>query len=1143
MMLAASLHVSASGFSQTVSFSGENVNVKTIFSAVKKQTGYVFFYDAELLRDVPPVSINVKNVSLDDFLKAGLQGTSLEYAIRNKTIFITKAPPVPSTLSKVMTFPVSGVVMDSAGTVLAGATILVKGSKQSVISDAQGRFTVNARAGDVLYVSYVGYQGSVIKVGTETTLQVRLRRISSALQEVAVISTGYQTISTERAAGSFSTVSADDMRGKLQTNIMDRLEGMAAGFTMYKGTPQIRGISTINGTSSPLYVVDGVPFEGSLSMLNPSEVASITLLKDASAASIYGARAANGVIVIITRNGKPGPVRISYNSTLKLTPLPDRGYQNLMSSEELVNFQEDMFARRSGDYASIDIRKSMNDVYQLLYERKAGNISEDELQAALDVYRRRDRYNQVRDELVRRNALLQQHNIAFSGGSGIHTYNLSANYMLSNPYERAQSSTQLGFNLKNTFNLTKWMKVDLGVLGSNRKSEFDNGFNGYSNLVGGKASYYMLRNEDGSPAQWYNSKSQYEIGRLNDLGLMDETYRPLDELSRQRSLTKSKYLNINIGGNFRIIDGLSLSLRYQSERTEEYIKQFYDKSAYPVKTQINDATAIQPDGKVINYIPTGGQVDETRGDANSYTLRAQLNYEQSFSNKHDVTVLAGAEQRKIVGSGTNVYKYGYDDYSLNYKPVDELALRQYVTGTEALNNQFRLTNPENGFYYTDDRFLSFYGNASYTFNRKITATGSIRMDQSNLFGTDPKYQYRPLWSAGLLYVISENQLPWLDRLAVRATYGINGNIAKKGGPFMIVQDISTSNFYTNESQARVSSPPNSGLRWEKTNVTNLALDFRVLNSRLSGSVEFYNKSTSDLLGDLTADPTLGWPSILVNYGSMFNRGVDVTLTSRNIVRKDLKWSTTLNFNYNKNELTKLENPVNTVTNYIYSAQNRIGKPMASLYSIRYAGLNASGMPEAYTADGKKVASTQALAVSDLVYNGTATPPYAASLLNTISYKGFDLFFMFIYYGGHVMRGATPAYLSKFPELNYTYNMDRNVLHYWQKPGDEQDPDMAPGYTDGLASTATNIWEAADKHMQRATYIKLRDVTLSYDLPAHLLHRTPVRNLRLSMQAQNLWRWAANDQGLDPEVWSGTTLSPSRGLLIPPTYTLGLSVNF
>ncbi|WP_298710105.1 SusC/RagA family TonB-linked outer membrane protein [Chitinophaga sp.] len=1146
-MLTACITVSAGTYGQSVSLSVKKVSLGRLFNMLEKQTGYSFLYSREDVHQLEAVDLQLNGADMATALRAAFRDQPLTYSIVDKVVIVkrkpvTYAPPATMEALKPVVLEIGGTITDNEGTPLPGASIQIKGTKRTAVSDAVGKFVISADAGDVLVIRYVGFSEKEVKVGPETTLTIKLEQLPSRLQGVSIVSTGYATLSKERAAGSFSNIGAKDLENKMQANLTERLEGMAAGFTYYKGDAQIRGVSTIRAEKAPLYVVDGMPFEGNINAINPNDVSSVTMLKDASAASIYGARAANGVIVIITKNGKPGPLSVNYTNSFKVTPLPDRGYMNRMSSAELVNFQRDIFQYWSNDPAGLDQRRFINDVYGLMYAHKAGNLTDAELENELEKYRHLDRYGQVKDEFLRNMALVQQHNLSLSGGTEKHRYNLSVNYLKNNPYEKIQSNDRFGYNLKNMFNLNKWLRLDVGVMGSHTRAEYDNGFNGYSNLNGGRASYYMIRNADGTPAQWYGQKSQFEIDRLIARGSLDETMFPLNEVSQQHYINKSNYLNLNVGGNIRLMQGLSLDVRYQSERTEGLSSQLYRPGSNYVKTMVNDATT-STGGIDTMWIPNGGQFSEARTALNSYTLRAQLNFNKIFNRDHEVSFIAGAERRRILSTGTDIYKYGYDEFSLVYKPIDESKLGRPLQKTQSVFNNFNYSRKERGFTEVENRFVSFYGNGSYTYRKRWTASGSIRMDQSNLFGTDPKYQYRPLWSAGLLYVVSENDLPWLNRLAVRGTYGVNGNIAKDAGPYMITRDETNPHYYTNELQASVASPPNSGLRWEKTNVVNFGIDFNVLNGRLTGSMDFYNKNSNDLLGNLQSDPTIGWSTILVNYGEMYNRGVDVSLTSENIRTKDLRWSSTFNFNYNKNELTNLYISANDVSSYVTSAQNRLGVPMQSLYSIRYAGLNDQGRPQAFTKDGKIVMDASQLTVDDLVYSGTMVPPYSASLLNNIRFKNFELFAMFMYYGGHKMRDVVAPFLTRLPELNYTTNMDRNALNYWKKPGDEANPDMSPAFISQPSSNVSMVYEAADKHVANASYIKLRDVTLSYNLPSALLQKAKVKALRISFQVQNVWRWSANSQKLDPEVWSGSGLgSASRGILLPPSYTLGLNLN-
>lgn len=1054
-----------------------------------------------------------------------------------------EVPSVKDTEATQQQITVKGTVKDENGEPIPGASVYVKGlTKKGTVTDLDGCFTLPVNKGQTLVVSFIGYL-SVEKVirNTNSSFDISLVPDNQLLDEVVV--TGYQTISKERATGSFAVLTPQKLEGKLQTNILDRMEGMVAGLKQLPGkTPEIRGISTLKGTKTPLYVVDGMPYEGDINAINPSDIVNVTVLKDATAASIYGARSANGVIVITTRSGQKGRTQVSYNGSVKFTPLPDKGYLNLTSSSELVDLQQILFQYPHSNYNPETANTAMNEVYELLYNHDAGKLTDAELESQLNVYRNRNRYSQLKDAFVRDASVVHQHNLSFSGGSDIYKYSLSANYQQNFPYEKEQSTQRLGFNLKNQFDFFKWLRVNVGIINSNVSADYDNGFTGYSYLYSGP-SYRMIYNADGTPTQWYNNKNQKEIDRLNGLGLQDETYIPVNELDKAYYEQDDKYQNLNFGMKITFMKGLNLDVMYQTETTSKYKKQYYTQDSYTVKTEVNNATVINKNGTVTNHIPLGGKLQETWAKNNSYTFRIQLNFNQEFGI-HGVQALIGAERRKVVTQGTVLNKWGYDDVTLAFKSINELNLGSAVNGTQSTSGRYYYNGPYDKFTYTDNRYVSFYGNASYTFNHKLTATGSIRIDQSNLFGTDPKYQYRPLWSAGLHYIALENW-NWVDRLAVRATYGINGNVAKDSGPYMIAQTQSRPNSFTNEYYSVITTPPNPTLRWEKTNVFNLGVDFNLLKNRLNGTIEFYSKSTVDLLGQRKTDPTSGWPSLLLNYGEMYNRGVEVSLQSTNMTTRDFSWTSAFTFSYNKNKLTRIENDGTSAIDYFYSIQNREGKPMSSLYSIRYAGLDSEGYPQAYKADGTIVKSYNDLEAEDLVYSGTTNPPYSASLSNRLTYKGFDLDFMFVYYGGHVLRDVAAGYVfNRMPTLNYAGVMDKDRMHFWQKPGDENDPSMAPAFIYGTSHTNSEyLWSAADKHIRKGDYIKLRDLTIGYTFPKEWMSKMYVQNLRLSLQIQNLWYWADNGRDLDPEVWSGTTLSPSRGYHIPPTYTIGVSANF
>lgn len=1137
---------------QSVSLKMENKPLSEVLTAITKATGYKFVYSNALEIQVP-VTIDCNNKDLRAVLDEILLNKKISYKIDGKNIALSPSNVVPQKTTN-KTFSIKGVITDDTGEFLPGVAVQNKRTNKYAASDLDGNYQIDVAEGDILHFSSIGMADKSVTVSGKTEkLNVVLNPDAIALEDVIV--TGYQTISKERATGSFAIVSSKSLENKLQTNVIDRMEGMVAGLNTSRNNISIRGTSTIMGNKNPLYVVDGVPFEGEpgrrnedgstsnitpLDAINPSDIVNITVLKDATAASIYGARSANGVIVITTKQGQVGKPRVSYTGTVNFQGMRDFDYSNRMSSSELVDYQITVLDSW-GKLTRSKEREFQNDVQSLYLDRQEGKLSQDQFEAALRPYRNNDRYDQVMDEFMRKSRVKHQHNLSFSGGSDIYKYSVSANYTGTAPYEKAQYENRIGYNLKNTFNFFKWLEVDAGIIGSQVKSDWDNGIAGNSLIYGG-SSYYMLRDENGNPLQHYQQKSQFEIDRLKSLGLQDETYSPVNELANAHYTSKQNYLNLNVGAKIKIIEGLNVSLRYQTETTTGFSKQYWTKDANKVKTMINDATQIK-DGNTILNIPKGGQVEQMNIDNFSYTMRGQIDYNNTIAKDHYLQVLAGAEVRKVVTSGNGFYRYGYSDDNLSWSDIDALMLNKMISGTQSLFGSYSHNVKEPRTTFVDDRYVSLYANASWTFKEKLTVTGSIRMDQSNLFGTDPKYQYRPLWSAGAQYVLLKDYKNWLDRLVVRATYGISGNIPKKNGPYLIASS-GDNNYNTNEPQMDITSPPNPQLRWEKTKVFNIGVDFNMFASRFNGSIEFYNRSTSDLFGAFSLDPTLGWSSMNMNFGSMFNRGVEVSLNSINIARKDFRWTSGFVFSYNKNEITDIEASSEAALNYYNGLNNRKGYPMGALFSVKYKGLDEKGYPVAYKADGTEIKKHSDLAKEDLEYSGTYYAPYNAALTNTFSWKGIDLSFMFVYSGGNVMRDVAAGQLSVMSPTYLTGNTDRDIVNYWRKPGDENIPGMLPSFMfESQARDGENIWRAANAHIKRGDYIKLRDLTLSYNLPQAWLNKSKIAGVRVSFQARNLWYWAANDSGLDPEVWSGSTLSPSRGSHYPAEFTFGLNLNF
>lgn len=543
---------------------------------------------------------------------------------------------------------VSGIIVDEKGETLIGVTVAVKNGKNMCLTDAEGHFNIWLNSNEsTLVISYIGMKTMEVAALHDGPLKIVMKVDDNPLNEVIV--TGYQTLSRERTTGSFNVVTADKLKDKLQTNIINRLEGMVPGLVFQNGEYYLRGMSTLRGgptRNEPLLVVDGLPFEGNISSINPSVVKNITFLKDAAAASIYGARAANGVIVITTIDGKGnGKTSVQYDASIKFTPAPNMSGLHRLNSRELVDLQKDGFKYDPGQYAYLDPRERVNPVLELLYKNRAGMIDNNELEKGLEVYRNLDNRKELED-FYTKTGVRHQHNISILGGNWANRYAVSLNYDGNSYNARYLSSERYGFSLRDNIGFFRWLNADLSVTGSFSRDKGDTGMGQFTDIYHNYPSYTMLRDKDGTPINFPKYKSDYELERLKELGLMDESFNPITNRKEENFITKDQYYKIQLGLNFKIAKGLNFDIRFQTENTVSKTTEFHSAESYYVRNMINDAAQYNTMRKTLTLnVPKGSQMGEYRSEMSAYTLRAQLNFSKEFG-KNSITAIAGGERRQ-----------------------------------------------------------------------------------------------------------------------------------------------------------------------------------------------------------------------------------------------------------------------------------------------------------------------------------------------------------------------------------------------------------------------------------------------------------------------------------------------------------------
>lgn len=1160
------MQVSAKSNAQKVSLSEYKAPLLRIFNQLRNQTGYDFLYSDDMLKMAKPVSIHVKGAQLEAVLQQVFDQQDLVYVLKNKAVIV--AMKEVTFLDRVNSFfsriDVKGKVTDGNGTPLPGATVKVKNTDRLVITDATGSFVlrgVDEKA--VLVISYLGYKTK--EVGVKPMMNVSIETANANLEEVGVISTGYQKIKKDQLTGAASTIGEKDynQRTAVTGNFLENLEGKVPGlvYNSISGEISIRGVSTFDAVKRPLIVVDGFPTEIDLSTINPNDVVSVSVLRDAAAASIYGVQASNGVIVVETRRGKVGKPVFNFRSTLGFEPKPDFGYLNYAGSEELITLFKDLVKTGNdaryfySDHSPIDPAKLV------LFDLDEGLITQqqaDEKLAAIGSYNNLNDYTR----LFYRNRLSKQINFDVSAGTDKSTYLVGLNYFTEQPKERASEINRMILNVANTYQLSKTFSFDFKGTYTNNRNK-----NGkivdYQNLL----PYDRLVDENGNALAatngengdtFYATNPEFNE-KLKAKGLYDMLYYPYAELNANTNKRTLNSFRAQGRLNSKINKWLSLDLGAAYEN-EQGINDFLQtEDAYRVRFLVNmkakkDAVKGTP---LFTDLPQGDFLSKQTLKNTAYTLRGQFNVNYySKDNKHNLSGILGVEQRKTESSSYKSTFFGYDGQSLISKPVNLQALntstRPAFTELGSYDgSRFRSTD-----YFSetsgDRRFRSFYGQATYVYDKRYVATGSLRIDQSNLFGVDPKYKNNPLWSAGLSWIAGEEEFlkpaEWISNLQLRVATGFNGNVPSSvNGPFLLLSSGLNNTFNTSHLYYDVLSPENQSIRWETTNNFNFGLDYGLFQNRISGSVDLYYKKTRDVFGMMSADPTRGFNQYNANTASIENKGLELMVNTVNISSTGFNWRTGITASFNKNKVLQVQRKDKRASfDVVGGLDPQKGYPINSLFSYKYAGLNELGQPGVYDRFGNiKIMEAYDDAkvdvdFEDLQYSGTTTPKYVVGLNNQFSVGAFDFSFLFMYYGGHVMRVQQP----NPDDAQYGYPL-KGASVYWKQKGDELFTNV-PGFpvygTPGDYSYAAKRGFAyADQFVRKADYIRLRDVILTYNLKSERLKKAGLNNTQIRFQAQNPFKYTFSGNSIDPE-----SIDRQTGMRTMPQqafYSVTLSTNF
>lgn len=1006
------------------------------------------------------------------------------------------------------------------GSPLVGAAVLVRGSDRSAITDLDGRYSIKASKGETLFFSCLGMQDKEVLVGDETVLDVVMKLDSKLLDEVMVVA--YGTTKKESFTGSAEVVKSDKLKDRASTNITKMLDGQVSGVMTTSGSGQpgsgssirIRGFGSINASSSPLLVVDGVPFDGELNSINANDIESISVLKDASAGALYGARGANGVLLITTSRAASNDdrmvVRLSAKTGVSTRAIP--AYDTMDAKEYMEHMYQAFYNDLvySEGYLPQIARTMTVDrlASRILGEDSKYNIYNVPISELFDedgkvISSAAKKYNENWiDEASRKAAFRQEYNLSVNGSGDKSRYNMSLSYLDEDGTLRTTGFKRYSERAGLELTPKEWLE-----LGANTSISFtDSRYLGASGTEGNNVWYSAMmmapiypvyeKNPDGSDVLSDGSKV-FDYGVSRPAGAQNNrnsvaTLFEDDYYSQSYNVSARTYASLKW-------KGFKLSTNFGTDMESTYQSTKYNRNSG-------------------NAAGTG-RLTKENGRMMSYTWNQLLTFNQDFGEKQKLDILAGHEfyrysMRYNLGSRTG---FPFDEF-------DDLGMGSTLSDANSVSD-----------YYSINSWLS---RVNYSFADRYYLSASFRMDASSRF--EKNHRWGSFWSLGASWRISEEaflkEASWIDNMTLKASYGVQGN--DNLGSYYAWQSLYDMNYpNANNSGAIIASVESRDITWEKNGNMNLGIEFRLFN-RMTGSIEAYSRRTDDLLLESPMAISLGFPGFYDNVGSLVNRGLDMTLGYDLISRPEFRWNLTLIGSTLKNKVLKLTDNGADIVSGIFLI--REGEPVNTFYLAKSAGVDPTTGQQLYyayekDADGKMIdgseyiTNDQTLASGCKYLMGSRIPALYGSVSSSLNYKGFDLSLLFTYsFGGRVYDSIYDS-LMEPSFVGQTYH--KNALRSWSGPGDRTD---VPKAMTGLSSLSS------DRFLVDASYFAVKNITVGYSFPSGLMKKCGLESLRVFAACDSPLLFT-HLKGMDPQAsFSGTTsyqYTPNR------TLNLGIDLTF
>ncbi|MBS1663039.1 MAG: SusC/RagA family TonB-linked outer membrane protein [Bacteroidetes bacterium] len=1110
LILVTSLHVAARSSAQKVTYSGNAVELPKILSVIREQTGYVFFYDKKDLQGLGPISVAIRDASLEAAFKIIFYDLPLDFQIQGNTVFINKkapiiihTPPAPES-PEAANDTLRGYVRDSTGEPLSGASVIIKGTTTGTRTNIKGEFALyHIKPGTTLVISYTGYTDQEITTAGSSFVYLMMKRTHDILD--APVIQAYGTTSRRFSVGSISTVNAETIEKQPVTNVLLALAGQAPGLAInaQSGVPGSRILVQVRGQNNlvnnppygfkpydqPLFLVDGVPFatqnanisqltslasansfSGGISVsgglspfnnINPADIESVSILKDADATSIYGTQGANGVILITTKKGKPG--RSTFNMQV------NTGINTRARGVKLMNTQQYLQLRK--DALKADGVAPNNIPYSLGFAPDVSIFDS-------------TRYTDWEHLIFDRSSTNTDVHASLSGGSYNNTFLVSVGYTRSN-YNYPGSFADQRYSLHSTFHHASTdnrLSVDFGSdysYDGNNSAAF-----GGANIAFAPPNLPELLDPSGNLVWKYK-------------GVNLQSYQFYSGLLRP-TMTKNYNMNQTVRIGYKIMTGLSFTVNmgYNRNNTAEH-------SISPGKAQ--------PTPYPSTYFSTN--------NAEAVNVEPQLDFTTSIG-RGVFSALVGGTYKKSTSNSTYTYGGGYAND----------AFLGSLNGATTQN-----TTDGYGIY----KYSAGFARLKYVYDSKYIVSLTGRRDGSSNFG--PGNQFGSFGSAGLGWIFSEENgfkatLPFVSYAKFSGNYGTNGS---DGVAAYQYQPFWTPTFNVPPFQGAAPNNPvnlyNPDYSWALKKSLNLAVDLGFFQDRLLLNVTYYRNRQGNQLGGYLLPIQVGFGSVTQNLpGTVQNKGWEFSVTSSNIKTKSFSWTTTFNISFNRNRLLDFPNLMSSPYRKLYS----LGQPLSIIYGYRFKGLNdTTGLFEYYKGKGGVTTSPSSnLAVDggDQYVIGNREVRYMGGIGNTISYKRFSVY-MFFQFSSQTAPNYLAAIYSTVPGSSMT-NQPVEALDYWKKPGDHTTlMKLATGYASS-AYNAAGVFSLSDAAYTDDTYLRLKTLSVSYSLPEKMTRKLHMQDLRIYGSSQNLLTITNYKVG-DPEQFTFT------GFPLQRTTVIGLNLNF